>query len=125
MQAKHEAELQRDQYAAQTDKLAREAAEAAALHESRRKLQPNDAPAKGVQPRRQQQSAVRDERNVAGDPFHFGVKMPHPLLWVGIILVGLGAALVLYSKEVSEAAGPKTAAPLKTEPTPTSTEIKP
>jgi len=41
-----------------------------------------------------------------GDPFHFGLKPVHPLLWVGIILVGAGAALVLYSKEVSEAAPP-------------------
>jgi hypothetical protein len=40
------------------------------------------------------------------DPWHFGLKAPHPLLWVGIVLVGLGAALVLYSKEVSEAAPP-------------------
>jgi hypothetical protein len=39
-----------------------------------------------------------------GMPLHFGFKMPHPLLWVGIVLVGLGAALVLYSKELSEAA---------------------
>jgi hypothetical protein len=45
-----------------------------------------------------------------GEPFHFGLKLPHPLLWVGIILVGLGAALVLYSKEVSESAAPKTSA---------------
>ncbi len=48
-----------------------------------------------------------------GEPFHFGLKAPHPLLWVGIIFVGLGAALVLYSKEVSEAAVPK--APPQTE----------
>jgi hypothetical protein len=41
-----------------------------------------------------------------GEPFHFGFKMPHPLLWVGILLVGAGAALVLYSKELSEE-GPK------------------
>jgi hypothetical protein len=38
-----------------------------------------------------------------GAPLHFGFKMPHPLLWVGILLVGVGAALVLYSKELSEA----------------------
>jgi hypothetical protein len=43
----------------------------------------------------------------SGTWFHFGVKMPHPLLWLGIILVGAGAALVLYSKEVSEAAPAK------------------
>ncbi len=46
-----------------------------------------------------------------GDPFHFGIKMPHPLLWVGILLVGVGAALVLYSKELTETA-PKPATPL-------------
>jgi hypothetical protein len=46
-----------------------------------------------------------------GEPFHFGLKMPHPLLWVGIILVGLGAALVLYSKEVSEASEAKSPPP--------------
>jgi hypothetical protein len=45
----------------------------------------------------------------SGDWFHFGVKMPHPLLWVGIILVGAGAALVLYSKELSETARPPAA----------------
>jgi hypothetical protein len=44
-----------------------------------------------------------------GQPFHFGVHMPHPLLWVGVILVGAGAALVLYSKEMSEVPAPKTA----------------
>jgi hypothetical protein len=43
-----------------------------------------------------------------GAPFHFGIKMPHPLLWVGIVLVGAGAAIVLYAKEVSEVAAPKT-----------------
>jgi hypothetical protein len=39
-----------------------------------------------------------------GSPLQFALKTPHPLLWVGIIAVGLGAALVLYSKELSEAA---------------------
>src|SRR5262249_51621301 len=33
----------------------------------------------------------------AGEALHFGFKMPHPLLWVGILLVGVGAGLVLYS----------------------------
>jgi hypothetical protein len=47
----------------------------------------------------------------AGDAFHFGLKMPHPLLWVGILLVGLGAGLVLYSKELSEVPPPKSPAP--------------
>lgn len=41
---------------------------------------------------------------VKGDPLIFGFKMPHYLLWVGILLVGLGAALVLYSKELAESA---------------------
>jgi hypothetical protein len=36
--------------------------------------------------------------------FHFGFKMPHPLLWLGIILVAIGAGLVLYSKEIGESA---------------------
>jgi hypothetical protein len=47
----------------------------------------------------------------AGEPFHFHVTMPHPLLWVGILLVGAGAALVLYSKELSETPAPKAPAP--------------
>jgi hypothetical protein len=47
-----------------------------------------------------------------GEPFRFHVTAPHPLLWVGIVLVGLGAALVLYSKELSEShAPPKAPAP--------------
>jgi hypothetical protein len=46
-----------------------------------------------------------------GDPFHFHVTMPHPLLWVGIILVGAGAALVLYSKELSETHAPPAPTP--------------
>lgn len=46
-----------------------------------------------------------------GEAMHFGLKAPHPLLWVGIILVGAGAAIVLYSKELSEAAAVKPAAP--------------
>jgi len=41
-----------------------------------------------------------------GEPLHFGFTSPHPYLWVGIVLVGLGAALVLYSKELSESAPP-------------------
>ena len=51
-----------------------------------------------------------------GEPFHFGIKMPHPLLWVGIILVGVGAGLVLFSKELAESPTTKTAA--KTQPAP-------
>ena len=37
-----------------------------------------------------------------GDPFHFEVELPGWKLWVGIVLVGLGAALVLFSKEEAE-----------------------
>lgn len=37
------------------------------------------------------------------NPFHFGFEMPGWKLWVGILLVGMGAALVLYSKEEAEA----------------------
>ncbi len=40
-----------------------------------------------------------------GQPMHFGFHAPHPLLWAGIVLVGVGAALVLYSKEIGEAKG--------------------
>jgi len=45
----------------------------------------------------------------------FGIeKVPHPLLWVGVVLVGVGAGLVLYSKELTEASQtpPKTPASL-------------
>jgi hypothetical protein len=38
-----------------------------------------------------------------GEPFHFGFDMPGWKLWLGIILVGVGAALVLFSKEEAEA----------------------
>ena len=34
--------------------------------------------------------------------FHFDVELPGWKLWVGIVLVGIGAALVLYSKEEAE-----------------------
>jgi hypothetical protein len=45
--------------------------------------------------------------------------MPHPLLWVGIILVGVGAGLVLYSKELTEASEPKAPpAPARTDTAP-------
>jgi drug/metabolite transporter (DMT)-like permease len=37
-----------------------------------------------------------------GDPFHFDIHLPGWKLWVGIVLVGLGAALVLFSKEEAE-----------------------
>jgi hypothetical protein len=37
-----------------------------------------------------------------GAPFHFELELPGWKLWVGIVLVGLGAALVLFSKEEAE-----------------------
>jgi hypothetical protein len=49
----------------------------------------------------------------------FGIeKLPHPLLWIGIVLVAVGAGLVLYSKEISEPSGPKPNAtvPIETKP---------
>jgi hypothetical protein len=39
----------------------------------------------------------------AGDPWHFHLEVPGWKLWVGIVFVGVGAALVLFSKEESEA----------------------
>jgi hypothetical protein len=51
----------------------------------------------------------------AGQPGHFFVEMPHWALWLGIVLVGLGAALVLYSKELSESvAAPRAPVPAAT-----------
>jgi tellurite resistance protein TehA-like permease len=44
-----------------------------------------------------------------GNPFHFDVVLPGWKLWVGILLVGAGAALVLFSKEETESS--KAAAP--------------
>jgi hypothetical protein len=69
----------------------------------------------------------------AGEAFHFGFKMPPPMLWVGIILVGVGAALVLYSKESSDAAPPPKGTPSSPppmtgpadRPAPTAPEAKP
>jgi hypothetical protein len=37
-----------------------------------------------------------------GQPFHFGLEVPGWKLWLGIVLVGAGAALVLFSKEEAE-----------------------
>lgn len=37
-----------------------------------------------------------------GNPFNFKVELPGWKMWVGILLVGAGAALVLYSKEEVE-----------------------
>jgi hypothetical protein len=39
----------------------------------------------------------------SGHAFHFEMALPGWKLWVGILLVGLGAALVLFSKEEAEA----------------------
>jgi len=47
----------------------------------------------------------------AGEPFHFAFEMPGWKLLVGVLLVGVGAALVLFSKEEAEAH--KAAAPAK------------
>jgi hypothetical protein len=44
-------------------------------------------------------------------PFHFAVELPGWKLWVGIILVGVGAALVLFSKEEAESTKPKAPRP--------------
>jgi hypothetical protein len=64
-----------------------------------------------------------------GDPWHFHLKQVHPVLWVGIVLVGIGAALVLYSKELSESAPAKpVAAPTTTNAAivpPPAPEVKP
>jgi drug/metabolite transporter (DMT)-like permease len=49
-----------------------------------------------------------------GEPFHFHIDMPGWKLWVGIILVGVGAALVLFSKEEAEAHHPPAKAPAVT-----------
>jgi hypothetical protein len=50
-----------------------------------------------------------------GNPWHFDVQVPGWKLAVGILLVGVGSFLVLYSKEEAEekkkAAGPKPAGP--------------
>ena len=54
----------------------------------------------------------------------FYFHMPHPLLWVGIILVGVGAGLVLYSKELAEAPKPKAVAAAP-EPPQVAPEAKP
>ncbi len=39
----------------------------------------------------------------SGNPFNFKAELPGWKLWVGILLIGLGAALVLFSKEEAEA----------------------
>ena len=46
-----------------------------------------------------------------GTPLEFALHQPHWSLWLGIVAVGMGAALVLYSKELSEAASAGKPAP--------------
>jgi hypothetical protein len=46
-----------------------------------------------------------------GEPFHFAVDLPGWKLWLGIVLVGLGAALVLFSKEEAESGKGQAAKP--------------
>ncbi|MCS6851314.1 MAG: hypothetical protein NZ700_09120 [Gemmataceae bacterium] len=63
-----------------------------------------------------------------GDPWHFGLKHVPGLLWVGILLVAAGAALVLYSKEIAEAAeqkGPPLPASQVPEPPPSAAKPTP
>ena len=50
-------------------------------------------------------------------PFHFELNVPGWKLWVGIVLIGVGAALVLYSKEEAEVAKKPTAALNRPSPT--------
>ena len=52
-----------------------------------------------------------------GNPWHFDVQIPDWRLFVGILLVGVGVFLVLYSKEAAEAG--------KTAPKPPPVEAKP
>lgn len=47
-----------------------------------------------------------------GEPLHFGFDVPGWKLWAGIILVGAGAALILFSKEEAESHK----SPVKTQP---------
>jgi drug/metabolite transporter (DMT)-like permease len=60
-----------------------------------------------------------------GKPFSFGFDMPGWKLWLGIILVGAGAALVLFGKEEAEAHKPKAkAAPTAVAVAPASQAIR-
>ncbi|HXG08508.1 MAG TPA: hypothetical protein VNK04_01845 [Gemmataceae bacterium] len=62
----------------------------------------------------------------AGEWFHFERKAPHPLLWLGIILVAAGAGLVLYAKELSETPTPQPPAQTaRAEPPATTPEVRP
>ena len=63
----------------------------------------------------------------SGNALHFKTVLPGWKLWVGILLVGVGAALVLFSKEEAETAAKakKTAAvrsPALPSPAPQGTE---
>ena len=61
------------------------------------------------------------------NPFNFALTMPHWLLFVGVILVGVGAGLVLYSKELSEASRhkPSPGTPVETKPATASPQPEP
>jgi hypothetical protein len=63
----------------------------------------------------------------AGEWFHFELKSPHPILWVGIVLVAAGAGLVLYAKELAEtpAKPAPTAAVAAPQPEPTTPAPEP
>lgn len=50
--------------------------------------------------------------------FHWPEQTPGWTLWVGVVLTGLGASLVLYSKEAAEAAKPKPTPPSAAVPKP-------
>jgi hypothetical protein len=64
-----------------------------------------------------------------GQPFHFGFEMPGWKLWVGIVLVGVGAALVLFSKEEAEAGkqahAVNQAVAVAAQPSPSIPEVRP
>ena len=60
-------------------------------------------------------------------PFHFEVELPGWKLWVGILLVGAGAALVLFSKEEAEAhkaGAPKQPSAVAAAPAPVPPEVR-
>ena len=64
-----------------------------------------------------------------GQPLNFGLDLPGWKLWIGIIFIGIGAALVLYSKKKSEVqhrtkAHPKPATTMAAAPS-TSPEARP
>jgi hypothetical protein len=59
-----------------------------------------------------------------GEPFHFHIDMPGWKMWVGIILVGVGAALVLFSMEEAEAHPPAKAPAVTAVPAPQSAPEK-